>query len=457
MSSCRVFVPFGAVGMGISQEAFDNGIKMKPDIISSDAGSTDSGPYYLGTGKGKYSRGSVKKDLRMMLLGSAKLSVPVTIGSCGTCGSNLGVDEFAEICLEICREENLDFKIAKIYTQQEPSFIKSKYLDGKITALEAAPEIDEKTFDECSNIVALSGIEPFVEAFKSGADIILCGRSSDTAVMAAMPIMKGCAPGPVWHGSKIAECGSMCTSNPLGGGLFITFDDDSFTVEPTADESLCTVESVSAHMLYENSDPYKMTEPSGMIDTYESVYKQIDERKVKVTGSKFIKAEKYTMKLEGSGPVGYQTISFVGIQDKRIMKDPMKWINNLASFIQDKLDSINIEGNYSYALKPYGWNAVSGTEMEPGNFVPREIGLMLVVTADTQECATQVAKTFNPMLLHYPVKENEQLPTFAFPFSPAEIEKGLIYEFKLNHVVELENPLDIVSFEYIDTKNRRDK
>ena len=55
-----------------------------------------------------------------------------------------------------------------------------------------------------------------------------------------------------------------------------------------------------------------------------------------------------------------------------------------------------------------------------------------------------MAKVFNPLLLHHPVNQNEQLPSFAFPFSPAEIERGLIYEFRLNHTVELETPLDLV-------------
>jgi hypothetical protein len=116
----EVFVPFGAVGTGITKEAFENGIKMNPDIISSDAGSTDSGPYYLGRGICKYSREAVKEDMRLMMVAAKRLTVPITVGSCGTCGNDEGVDEMASICREICVEENLCFKVAKIYTQQSP-------------------------------------------------------------------------------------------------------------------------------------------------------------------------------------------------------------------------------------------------------------------------------------------------------------------------------------------------
>lgn len=449
MKQCKVFVPFGAVGFGITKEAFDNGIKMKPDIISTDAGSTDSGPYYLGKGVMKYARDSIKQDMRMVLTGAKKLGVPVTVGSCGTCGNDAGVDMMTEVCREICEEEHLSFKVAKIYTQQDPQTLKAKYRAGKIHPLGAAPEISEKTFDECSHIVALAGAEPFMEALKSGADLVLCGRATDTAIISAMPIMKGCKVGSAWHGAKTAECGPFCTTNPTGGGVFVTFDEDGFTIEPTASNSACTIYSVSAHMLYENADPFKLTEPSGVTDVSKAKYTQLDDRRVRVTGTTFTPAPQYTMKLEGSAPAGYQTITIVGIQDRRIMKDPMRWINDLSASVKERLTNVGIpESEYSFALKPYGWNAVSGEYVAPGSYIPREIGLILVVTAKTQETATRVAKVFNPKLLHFRVMPNEQLPSFAFPFSPAEIEKGQIYEFKLNHVVDVDDPLELTRIEY---------
>lgn len=68
MKECKVFVPFGALGGGIDPEAFELAMSMKPDIISTDAGSTDSGPYYLGTGKGKYARQVIRRDLEMIMV-----------------------------------------------------------------------------------------------------------------------------------------------------------------------------------------------------------------------------------------------------------------------------------------------------------------------------------------------------------------------------------------------------
>ena len=52
----RVLVPSGVLGLGFDSDALAAGIDTKPDIIAIDGGSTDSGPFYLGTGTSKYSR-----------------------------------------------------------------------------------------------------------------------------------------------------------------------------------------------------------------------------------------------------------------------------------------------------------------------------------------------------------------------------------------------------------------
>lgn len=68
---------------------------------------------------------------------------------------------------------------------------------------------------------------------------------------------------------------------------------------------------------------------------------------------------------------------------------------------------------------------------------------MLLVTARDQQTATRVVKLANPYLLHMPLPHMEHLPSFAFMASPAEIERGPLYEFLLNHVVHLDSPTDL--------------
>ena len=44
---------------------------------------------------------------------------------------------------------------------------------------------------------------------------------------------------------------------------------------------------IAAHTLYENPSPYHLEEPEGTLVTTNSNYEQLDERVVKVSGSRF--------------------------------------------------------------------------------------------------------------------------------------------------------------------------
>ena len=78
---------------------------------------------------------------------------------------------------------------------------------------------------------------------------------------------------------------------------------------------------------------------------------------------------------------------------------------------------------------------------------------MGIVTAETEALSREVAKMLNPYLLHHPLTEQEEMPTFAFPFSPPEMPRGAVYEFCLNHVLALDDPMDVfrLSIEEIGT------
>ena len=57
----------GLLGYGYSPASLENAFKEKLDFVGVDAGSTDPGPYYLGSGKGFVKRLQVKRDLSLVL------------------------------------------------------------------------------------------------------------------------------------------------------------------------------------------------------------------------------------------------------------------------------------------------------------------------------------------------------------------------------------------------------
>ncbi|MGH0052087.1 MAG: acyclic terpene utilization AtuA family protein, partial [Sphaerochaetaceae bacterium] len=263
MKKCKILMPSGGLGGGIEADAFANGMHMNPDVIAIDAGSTDSGPAYLANAMCKTSRNVLKADLEIAVRGSREGNIPLFIGSCGTCGSDNGVNEIADIVEEILKANKWTAKIAKVYSEQNKDILKQKFKEGKIHPLEGAPEITEQTFDECEHIVALMGAEPFIKAYQEGADIVLCGRTTDTAIIAALPIMMGCNEAAAWHGAKTVECGSQCCDIEEGMGVFLEVDEEGFYVRPLNPKAHCTPYTISAHLLYENVDPFCLVEPSG--------------------------------------------------------------------------------------------------------------------------------------------------------------------------------------------------
>ena len=445
-----VLVPIGALGLGIDEGDVERGIAAGAHAIACDAGSTDSGPAYLARGVAKYSRAAVKHDLAILMRAQAKAGIPLLIGSCGTSGCDQALDWMRDIALEIARDHGLAPRIALLYSEQDPQRMASAAAQGKVAPLPPMESAQPELFQSCERIVALMGPEPYAAALEAGADIVLGGRTTDTAVLAAVPLMRGAGAGAAWHAGKVAECGALCTVRPREGGVLIRVGRDSFEIEPLRPGNRCTPHTVSAHMLYENSNPFQLHEPGGMLDVTKATYTAIDERSVRVTGSAFV-PKPYTMKLEGATSGGWQTLMLVGIQDRRVLEDIDGFLHKMHEVLTQRVRSAMADaaGDFHISLRPYGWNAVSGLKVPAHVAPPPEIGLMFVATASTQELATQVAKTCNPWFFHLPVVEDQELPSYGFPFSPAEVERGQVFEFKLNHVIAAAHPMELVRTKFV--------
>jgi hypothetical protein len=439
LADAKVLVPAGMLGAGFTAASIDRGIALGASAIAIDGGSTDSGPAYLGRAMPKMPPEAIAADLRLMLVKGAAAGIPVIVGSAGTSGTDVGVDWVADMVEAIALEEGLAPVVARIYSELGREVVAERLAARKISALAPSAELTAEVVERCDHIVGLLGAEPFIAALDAGADVVIAGRATDTAVLAAEPLRRGCPPGPTWHAAKTAECGGQCTTNPRGGGVLIAIDDDGFTVEPLDADAACTTLSVAAHMIYENANPNVMREPSGTLDVTDARYEQVDDRIVRVTGSEF-RPEPYTVKLEGAGLVGYQSLAIAGIREPEILREIDLWADTLRAFVLAKARTLlHIGDECTVEVRLYGWNAVLG-ERDPSTEPPREVGAVLLVTAPDQATATRIVKLANPYLLHMPLPHMEHLPSFAFLSSPAEIERGPLYEFLLNHVVSVDSP-----------------
>jgi hypothetical protein len=380
-----------------------------------------------------------------------RAGVPLLIGSCGTSGCDVAVDQTLEIAMEVARELGDALRIAVIYSEQDPKDLRARNAGGRVTPLPPAGPLDNASLEACTHIVALMGPEPYMAAIAAGADIVLGGRTTDTAVLAAIPLMHGVDVAAAWHAAKIAECGGLCTIHPTSPGVMMSIERDGFSIEPLSPQNRCTPETVSAHMLYENSDPFRLVEPGGVLDVTDAHYSALDNRRVRVTGSRW-ETRPYTMKLEGAGGGPFQTIMLIGIEDPAVLEDVDRFLERMALGLRARLNrTLGAEAeSIDISLRPYGWNAVSGRPVGGNATPPREIGLMFIATAPTQALATEAARICNPLFFHFPVHEGQELPSYAFPFSPAEIERGEVFEFHLNHVVHTTSPSELVRTRWVD-------
>ena len=71
----------GLLGYGYSEDALNIAFSEKVDYLGVDAGSTDPGPYYLGSGKSFTDRSAVKRDLSLALPKALSHKAPFIIGT----------------------------------------------------------------------------------------------------------------------------------------------------------------------------------------------------------------------------------------------------------------------------------------------------------------------------------------------------------------------------------------
>jgi hypothetical protein len=447
----RILAPNGFIGTGFKEESFNRGISLKPHVIACDAGSTDSGPYSLGSGISKSSKFAVKRDLRLILLGRDKLKIPLVIGSCGTNGADVGVDWMRNFALEIAKEENIHFKLALIKSDQNKEYLKKKLREGKIQPLDPAPEFNEETIDRAERIVGMMGFEQLDKALSKGAEVILAGRATDPSLYAVVPLRMGSHPGLTWHMAKTIECGAACAVVPAADSMFVYLHENEFVVEPLDLNAQVTPITIASHTLYENANPYEVREPGGTLVTRNSRYEAVDHRSVRVTGSEFRK-ETYTIKLEGAELIGYQTAIIGGIRDPYIIRQIDTLFPMADAYFKDKLPQMfpNLQPeDYLIKYRVYGKNGVMGPMEPKKNRLGHEIGILITITAKTQELATEISKFVGHISAHLPIPEWQGIiSSIAYPFSPPEIEKGSVYRFCVNHVVVPDDPFEMFRFSY---------
>ncbi|KNY13253.1 3-methylaspartate ammonia-lyase [Shinella sp. SUS2] len=440
MDEIRILSPTAILGYGFPEASFEEGLQRQPHVIAVDAGSSDPGPYYLGAGVSFTDRAAVKRDLKIILRAGNALGIPVIIGSAGGAGAKPHLDWTAEIIREIASEDALALRFAMIDSEVEKGVVEAALNEGRIASCGGSPKLALQDIRQCSHIVAQAGIEPILRSLTLGANVILAGRAYDPSVFGAFPAMHGFDLGLALHMGKILECAAIASIPGSGSDCMIgTLRRDNFELEPLNPSRKCTVASVAAHSLYEKSDPYLLPGPGGVLDLTDARFEQIDERRVRVSGSRHVDAP-YAVKLEGARRVGHRYISFAGVRDPIFIAQ----IDDICSAVRARTAENFTEigpKDYRLIFRIYGRDAVLGAIEPVRDAVPHEVGIVIEAVAHTALQAKSICSFARSSILHlgYPGRLSTA-GNLAFPYSPSDFDAGEVFEFSVYHLMRIDDP-----------------
>ena len=449
MQEYRLLATSGLLGYGFPEASLAAGMQHAPHMLGVDGGSTDPGPYYLGSGKCVNSRMSMKRDLRLMLQAARSKRIPMVIGSCGGAGGEPHLQTVSDLVREIAREEGLHFKLAVIHAEQDKAWVKQKLRAGGVHALRNVKPLDEETIDRATRIVGMMGPEPFMRALDDGAEVVLAGRSSDPAPWAGCATRAQLPPAPAWYAGKMLECGATAALPKGHDCLLTTVDRDGIVLEAMNPIRVCTPFSVANHSLHENASPCLHIEPGGLLDTTDCKFEAATDRAVRVSGMKWT-PQPYTVKLEGAELAGYRAITICGTRDPGLIATIDDFLASVRENVAVKAAAFGVEPDqYHLVIRTYGAHGVMAGWEPVMHTQSHELGFVVEVIAGTQELANAVLSIARVQMLHvdFPGRLCKE-GNMAIPYSPSDIETPPAYRFSVFHTVAIDDPCAPFPIEY---------
>jgi hypothetical protein len=98
-----------------------------------------------------------------------------------------------------------------------------------------------------------------------------------------------------------------------------------------------------------------------------------------------------------------------------------------------------------------GRDGVMGRLEQVKEIRSHELCLLIEVTAPSQDIASSIAGIVRHQGLHLPIPEWSGLITaLACPYNPAHLDRGAVYRFNVNHVVEPDDPFEMFPMELVE-------
>jgi len=451
MSELKLLALNGFLGYGYELESLKAGLEAGAEMIGADAGSTDAGPFYLGSGRQLVKTAQVERDFSHALQAARGRGIPLVIGSAGTAGGEPHLHSLLEVVRRSAERQHQHFKLAFIHAEIELELVLRALEEKRIEPMPGVPPLTAQEVRQTTRIVGQMGSEPFIRAFKAGAEVIIAGRACDASVFAALPIMQGYDAGLALHLAKVIECGALCARPPSAGDSMLgTIRDDHFTVRALNPLRRVSPESVASHSLYEQPDPNRFEEPEGSLDLSGAEYETAPDGSVRVSGSRFLpRSGGITIKLEGARLEGYRSVTVAGVRDFKVLAHLEEIEAETRGMVERNLTDEMVREGYRLLFRYYGCNAVLGENEPLSERHGHEAGVLIEAIASTQEAADTVLALARSSFLHcsFPGRSTTA-GNLAFPFSPSDLSAGQVYSFSIYHLLHGADQQRLFPIEY---------
>ena len=393
-------------------------------------GSIDPGPYYLGSGEMAAPPSMVYRDLALVLRAAVSHGIPLVIGSAGTAGARPQLDATVAIVRQVAQDFGLAFKLTTVASDLAPAQVLAALRAGNLQPIGPMPGPSEAEVLACSHIVGQCGTETMARALRTTLpDVLVCGRACDTAIFATLPEMLGYPAGLSLHMAKIIECTSLCCRPGGRDAMLAELTMDGFTLESMNPASHATPASVAAHALYEQTDPFEVEEPTGVLHLQDAVYEAVDAHRTRVSGARFVPRPVPTLKIEGAARIGARAVMIAGVADPTLLGI----LPEALQAVERRVRTL-VPGDWQVFPHVYGQGAVR--RLRPEQHSRHEAGLVVEFIAPDATLARAVAGVFKQNLLHhgYPGRVSTA-GNLAFAFTPSELDARDAYRFVLYHVM----------------------
>lgn len=264
---------------------------------------------------------------------------------------------------------------------------------------------------------AYIGSMPIVEALKQGADVVVTGRTTDTAQFLAPLIYEYGWSEDDWDRlasgilmGHLLECSAQSTGGNFSGDwsqvnrmeeigypIAEVSESGEFIVTKVKERGgLVTVDTVKEQMLYEIHDPSAYITPDVIVDLTDVRLENMGENEVKVSGVKG-KPKPDQLKVVMGFENGYMGQVLVGFS----WPDALNKARKSDEIIRKQLKKKGL--SYDEIQTDYlGYNSLHGPLATEPNQELNEVFLRIAVRSETKQQAAQLSRLVPPLFLNGP-------------------------------------------------------